>query len=371
MTCFLSFLLIIMISYVTPNQGYHEIVNVLQDYVETNPDFAQQLTWMFIEADATNTTYNDMYEFFDKWITIAQNITIFDEFTQTLYRFGIQTSNGTDIFSSNIGQQWFMNYTKVRKLFHDSPNSSYIIPAWESWNAINMSLYKIPPNGFQNFNEFFSRKIYSKYRPIASPNNRSVITSPTDGSIFNITKNLQLNETQTIKNVKYNIYNMLENKTMADIFENGTLINIYLQPYNYHRFHSAVDGIICDSVEMIDGYILYTPTEISMIPYESNVWWTQNNVRKVVYVENPIFGTVAHVFVGIWLIDSVQIEKQRGDSISKGEEIGYFMYGGSSVVLLFEEGVIDKVLVDINQNITFGEAIAVSSSSDHDEMILW
>ena len=90
--------------------------------------------------------------------------------------------------------------------------------------------------------------------------------------------------------------------------------------------------------------------------------WAENNRRGVIYINNKLLNTtVAFVAVGIVEFSSVNWVVNKTDTVEKGDDMGYFAVGGSTVLLLFENGVIDHVTVsqDINSTIQMGQPVAV------------
>eukprot|EP01084_Bolivina_argentea_P242926 407364_1 len=152
--------------------GYHQVVDNLKYYVETNSSFSLQLRQTFIEGGHENITYNQLYEFWDYWITGHLNYSNRSIFFDQLYQFS-NTSTGTEIIRSKRGNGWLSQWLQIMKIFSDSINSSWIIPYWLQWNRINITQYKIPENGYKTFNQLFIREIKSEYRLIESPQNAS------------------------------------------------------------------------------------------------------------------------------------------------------------------------------------------------------
>ncbi len=254
----------------------------------------------------------------------------------------------------------------AKKQFADSYNSTSIIPIWQSWYKINMSEYIIPQNGFQSFNDFFTRQLKPGMRPISSPNNDSIIVSPCDGEIDGIEYDLQIDTELTVKNEKYNLTEMLNNNDyFVNKFIGGTAIEILLHQYNYHRYHASMSGYI-NSLDMINGYILVSPQWVNAsIPY----FGPNHNVRGVIYIETE-FGYIAQVFVGAEEYNSVNFDVSPGIYLNKGDEIGCFKYGGSTVVILFEKDIIDNFDVVFGQYVQMGQHIGIANSKQFDKIEL-
>ena len=63
-----------------------------------------------------------------------------------------------------------------------------------------------------------------------------------------------------------------------------------------------------------------------------------SNARTVVVIDTRDFGRVLFVAIGASEVGSVDIKLQPGDYLKRGDEVGKFMYGGSSILVAFEQG---------------------------------
>ncbi|KDN48680.1 hypothetical protein RSAG8_02667, partial [Rhizoctonia solani AG-8 WAC10335] len=63
-----------------------------------------------------------------------------------------------------------------------------------------------------------------------------------------------------------------------------------------------------------------------------------DNARKIVPIDSPIFGRVMCVCVGAMMVGSIVTTIKEGEQIARGQEFGYFAFGGSTIVMLFEKG---------------------------------
>ncbi len=65
----------------------------------------------------------------------------------------------------------------------------------------------------------------------------------------------------------------------------------------------------------------------------------------VIDCDDAAIGEVACVFIGMAEVSSCMIEALPGQRVRKGDELGYFQYGGSSMCLIFRPGVIESFVV--------------------------
>ena len=90
-------------------------------------------------------------------------------------------------------------------------------------------------------------------------------------------------------------------------------------------------------------------------------WLTNNCRRGLLYVDTGKFGLVAHNYVGVWLVNSVNINVDAGVAIQKGDETGYFLYGGSTITVLFQKNALKDITVNVGDVIQMGERMAIAN----------
>eukprot|EP01084_Bolivina_argentea_P255901 430611_1 len=345
---------------ITHNTTYHPIVIEMKNYIESNKSFATLINKTYIEAgygpnSMVPLTYNNLYRFWNFWITNPpQPNNSFLCIVDTTFS---RTKTGSKILSSKVVENWVARWQKARKQFCDSTDSISVIPFWIDWHKMDMSEYIIPKNGFKSFNDFFSRYIDMKYRPIMELYDNNIITAPCDGVVMNIyLNNLTSDALLNIKAGQYDLCKVVNyNKKYCKLFENGSAIQIYLAPQNYHRYHSSCSGKV-EKIEFINGYQLYWPKQF-VFP-QVCVWMAYESQRGIMYLNNSVIGTVGHVFVGVDVVSSVNIDVTQGDKINKGHDVGCFKYGGSTILLLFEPQAIHQITVNVNDAVQVGQMIA-------------
>ncbi|KAM0921199.1 hypothetical protein ACQ4PT_007086 [Festuca glaucescens] len=135
---------------------------------------------------------------------------------------------------------------------------------------------------------------------------------------------------------KFSIEGLLGADAHSDAFINGSLVIFRLAPQDYHRFHVPVSGTVEKFVE-IPGY-LYTVNPIAVNSKYCNVF--TENKRVVSIISTSEFGKVAFVAIGATMVGSITFLKKEGDYVHKGDEFGYFSFGGSTVICVFEKDAI-------------------------------
>jgi phosphatidylserine decarboxylase len=211
----------------------------------------------------------------------------------------------------------------------DSPKSVEKIDAFVK--DLNIDLSIAEKQNFDSFNDFFIRKLKKTARIVDTSN--SVICSPADGKILAYS-NIK-NANFIVKGVRFNVESFLQNDDLARKYNNGSLIIVRLAPYDYHRFHFPLSGKITLQ-QKINGD-LYSVNPIALREM-AEIFWI--NKREYVSISNQIFGNVIMCEVGATMVGSI-IQNYQGKNITKGQEKGYFKFGGSTVVLLFEKNKIN------------------------------
>ncbi|XP_011040028.1 PREDICTED: phosphatidylserine decarboxylase proenzyme 3-like isoform X2 [Populus euphratica] len=211
-------------------------------------------------------------------------------------------------------------------------------------DQINLAEIKYPLEHFKTFNEFFIRELKPGARPIASVEHDDVAICAADCRLMAF-KSVEDSLRFWIKGRKFSIQGLLGNEIYSSAFADGTLVIFRLAPQDYHRFHSPVSGTI-DKFVKIPG-CLYTVNPIAVNSKYCNVF-TQNK-REVSIISTAHFGKVAFVAIGATMVGSTTFSKKAGDHVKKGDELGYFSFGGSTVICVFEKDVI-KIDEDLLAN---------------------
>ena len=224
------------------------------------------------------------------------------------------------IFSKWYG--WKMN---------QNASSAKIIPFIQEY-SLDTTDFADEVSSFKNFNEFFFRKLTTSSRPIEKSS--ETIVFPADGRHLGF-QNVDATKQVFVKGQKFNLEKLFGSKELAQPFKGGSLILSRLCPVDYHRFHLPTAGRL-HSVELINGH-LFSVNPIALRQSLSIFW---RNKRYLTLIENEHLGQVAVFLVGATCVGSVHFTAQKSQSYDKGDELGYFSFGGSSVITVFQPGKI-------------------------------
>lgn len=241
----------------------------------------------------------------------------------------------------------------------DKPESVKKIPSFIEQADINITEAKKKVEEFKSFNDFFYRELKEGARTVDYREN--VLASPADGKILAF-ENLNIEKEFYIKGDKFTLEEFFADKELANKYKDGVFMIIRLAPIDYHRFHFPADGEISES-KLIDG-VYYS---VSTHAIKKNFRILCENKREYSILKTEKFGDIAMFEVGATMVGGIKQSYKPNSYVKKGEEKGYFYFGGSTCVLVFEKG---KVKIDedllantkkgIETKVYMGEKIGIS-----------
>ncbi|KAJ5519569.1 Phosphatidylserine decarboxylase-related protein [Penicillium fimorum] len=227
---------------------------------------------------------------------------------------------------------------------YDDPASASQIKDFINFHQLDMSEVLLPLEDFRNFNEFFYRALKPDARPCSAPDEPKIVVSPAD--CRSVTFDRMSDATSIwVKGREFSVERLLGNAYPEDAarYRNGGLGVFRLAPQDYHRFHIPVDGIMGEPKTIEGEYYTVNPMAI-----RSALDVYGENVRILVPIDSVAHGRVMVVCVGAMMVGSTVITRKAGEKVSRGEELGYFKFGGSTLLVLFEDGKVnfDRDLAD-------------------------
>ncbi|CAO3648032.1 unnamed protein product [Mucor hiemalis] len=238
---------------------------------------------------------------------------------------------------SRGAQRILTNLTMKQGRRFDNPNSVREIPAFIKFHKIPLDEVWKPINSFKTFNEFFYRKLKPGSRPADFPNDPTVAVSPADSRMIAFESVSEASRIW-IKGVEFSLKKLLGGSPSAKNFDGGSLAVFRLAPQDYHRFHSPVDGVITKIKHISGQYYTVNPMAI-----RTTIDVFGDNARTIVWIDSKEYGQVAVVCVGAMLVGSIIITAEVGHEIKRADEMGYFAFGGSTLIVVFQP---DKMSFD-------------------------
>ena len=239
--------------------------------------------------------------------------------------------------------------SKFSGKYNDSKYSLRKIPKFVKKNNINMDDFI--EEDYQNFNDFFTRKIKEEKRPMTKNPKRFI--SPADSKVlaYDITEDLML----TIKGSTYSLNELVNNEEDLSEFKNGKCLVFRLSVDDYHHYCYPDSGKLL-KYNFIPGK-LHTVRSIS-----SKYKIYKVNQREYSILETENFDKIVYIEVGAMMVGKIVNNIQ--ENFTKGEEKGYFKLGGSTIVILLKENelILDKDIVnnskkDIETQVKYHETI--------------
>ena len=253
---------------------------------------------------------------------------------------------------------WLVKYANAMGTFLDTPES--LTPESEKSfydsPGYNMHEYIRPHGGWNSFNQIFARNFKPGYRPIAAISDQTVIVSPAD-STFDGQWEIRKDSHITVKGLHWKVSELLEGSPYKDRFENGLFMHSFLSPADYHRQHAPIGGKVIEA-RVIPGQVYLEVVAVEdpsvdnaarkkLVPkrkmqgyndaYDApdNAGYQFAQARGLIIMETAI-GLVAIVPIGMCQVSSVIMTAEVGVTLRKGEEVSYFQFGGSDIILVFE-----------------------------------
>lgn len=251
---------------------------------------------------------------------------------------------GRFVITSKRSVKLLHNMSVKQGVKFDNPKSAAEIPAFIKLHNLNVNEIERPLDDFKTFNEFFFRALKPEARPIDSPNDASIAVNPADSRMM-VFPDIQDATRFWIKGDEFNLENLLGPQLAPELaarYASGSLVIARLAPQDYHRWHIPVNGRLGRRVKIAGALFTVNPYAINQ---NVNVY-TQNK-REVCELDSDEFGKVLVIAVGATMVGSINIISKDHAAVKKGDTHGYFAFGGSTVLLLFEPNriVFDKDLL--------------------------
>lgn len=218
---------------------------------------------------------------------------------------------------------------------YDSPSSAREIPGFVAFHNLNVDEIREPLDSFKTFNQFFYRKLKEDARPVSEPTNPKRLVSAADCRLM-VFESIDRATSIWIKGREFSVERLLGDAYKGQVSQDyleGSLCIFRLAPQDYHRFHCPVDGIIGEHTSTGMAYFTVNPLAI-----RSTIDVYCDNVRVVVPIHTEELGTVYTVNIGAMLVASVVITAKPGTRVKRGDELGYYAFGGSTTVCVFPKG---------------------------------
>ncbi len=236
--------------------------------------------------------------------------------------------------------------SKMLQYIMTSPISKSFIPSYKQFYGIDTAEVSKKMDDFPSLQTFFTRRLITEARPI----DVSPIVSPVDAKIESF-GHITAQQQFSVKGKSYSLQDLLGKAEHAKRYEEGQFIVFYLSPADYHRMHSPMDATVLR--QYVLGNRSYPVNQVGLTYGKQPL---SHNYRLVTEL-NATCGQVAFIKVGAMFVNSIKLTNTT-EQWTKGEEVGYFEFG-STVIMLFEKDCVTFLNnVQKNASIRVGEAFA-------------
>ena len=218
-------------------------------------------------------------------------------------------------------------------------------------NRIDLSLFEQVK--YRSYNEFFFRKIRPELRPVDMDPRHFISPCDSKLTVMPITPEGRF----MLKHTEYTVASLLKNDQLAEEFTGGYAMVFRLTVDDYHRYCYSVDGEKAPNV--------FIPGKLHTVNPIANDYFPiyKENTREYTVLHNEVFGDLVMMEVGALLVGKIVNHHEEAD-ITRGQEKGYFQFGGSTVVVLIKAGKLrlDQELLDnsaagLETVVRYGEGI--------------
>lgn len=383
-------LLFIYVSAHANNNSYDPVIKSLDTLYKSNANFRTTVDnalksaipplngWSADPVDPSklyiwsDKKFEDLLNFFQSWLSFVPDPENGMMYYELLYGLCYKNVSALDFVSTEPGLGWTKRFVDARGKYMDSKasidNHKETMGKWKA--SMGKDWYSFqPPNdttkgfyGYTTFNEFFIRNVKPGVRPISDSANGSVLCAPADGLTNVINENLSTtSKIHTKYNEYLNVDQLLAGSKYAQYFLGGTATGTVLLPYNYHHYHSPVAGTVVEAKNLdsiggvyfgMDGQFFTYLNNGNVGGYLSDYGVFGIYHRGYYIIKTDKYGYIGMIPVGLDDISSINFEAKFSPSevakkgavpVKKGEKLGHFAYGGSTVILLFEPGVLSGI----------------------------
>ena len=329
--------------------------------------------WNPPDWQGTFETLDDFYRFLSTFDSSTPADETFGDMFHGLYFVASQQDGVLQTEEQYRGfQEWMALFVEHYGSYLDTAGSANNLSSFLDDPRFAMEQFQIPPGGFNSFNTFFCRFLKPGKRPIGTvtwPYHPPTATAPpqpaeplppfspdevhrrmADDGVFTVPADsvfqvcLAIDDSSEITVSKGNSYlipQLLEGSDYANHFKDGVFTHSYLTPYTYHRYHTPVRGIVRDMKVISEQVYASVTFKNGQLSAGDGTGYQFKQDRGLIVIESPA-GLVALVPIGMDFVSSCNISVDKGDYLNKGDEFGYFLFGGSDLIMLFDRDVCEK-----------------------------
>ncbi|MFI5346074.1 MAG: phosphatidylserine decarboxylase [Elusimicrobiota bacterium] len=316
---------------------HQPIVLELLSLLKARPELADALERSIRKAGlpgiAASTEY---FDFLDQMVVLIPTDRNLNQFVSKYY-YLLGFSPAELLKTDEDFQRWSRKFAEDWGAFLDTTGSAAGIPGFSANPDYHIGDYAASPSGWLTFNQFFARQAGPGKRPVDAPNDDSVVVSPAD-SVYQGQWDIRDDSKITSKGLTWSVSDLLAGSPYREKFRGGIFTHSFLNINDYHRYHLPVRGTVKE-IRKISGKVTMDVirNQDGSFAAVDGTGYQFTQERGLVVVDSPL-GFVAVLPIGMAQVASVNMTAEAGSTLVKGEEFGFFAFGGSDIVTLFEPG---------------------------------
>jgi len=220
--------------------------------------------------------------------------------------------------------------SRIYGMYCRTSHSAKQIPEFIEKFNIDMSSFS---GSYNSFAEFFARA--KDKDSVNFPFEHEIFGSPCEG-VASAYIDIDPQKTIAAKGSYFSLGELFADDEMAEAYRGGTMMKIRLVPSDYHRAHFFDDGVVKDS-KLINGD-LYS---VNPLAVSSLARLYCLNKRALILFSSKNFGDVVMVEVGATFVGSIVHSFEVGKTVERGQEVGYFLPGGSLILMFFKKNAFE------------------------------
>ena len=337
--------------------GRHQpIVEELKQIVQVDPSLKEGLEASIRTANRLDApTLEAYYNYLDSMVTlIPTERNILPKILEFYYL--IDNSPNHMLQKNELFQQWTVKFADDWGRFLDTPASAAQLETFYTNANYSIDDYMVDPSGWLTYNQFFARHVKPGKRPVDALSDDSVIVSPAD-SVFQGHWTINDDSKITVKGLTWSVNELLDGSPYKARFKGGTFMHAFLNVNDYHRYHVPVRGTVLES-RQIPGKVVLDVIKKSdgSLDVVDGTGYQFSQARGLIVLDSPV-GLVAVLPIGMAQVSSVNLSAEEGVGLSKGEEFGYFTFGGSDIIVMFEAKAKVNFTAEVGTHYKQGTAI--------------
>jgi phosphatidylserine decarboxylase len=349
----------------------HPVITEFQELINSDPVLRMYLDRMIAEVPSTRSYRKRHLHDVEQMLRLINEVlTMAPEFGENavmlplgaILDWTMGTSAGFAAYRDPRINAMLRKILNAWSAFLDSADSRYVLnespSGWKcaaAQRAVGIEQFQYDPAdehwGFASWNAFFTRRFKDGARPVASPDDDKVIVNACESTPYRIATGVDRLDRFWIKNQPYSLQDMLADDESVEQFVGGTVYQAFLSATDYHRWHSPVGGTVVRAFVQPGTYYSEADSEgwEAVNPPVSQSYLAHVAVRAIILIEadDPVIGLMAFVAIGMSDVSSCLIHDHvaSGYHLHKGEELGYFQYGGSTHCVVFRPGAVSDFAV--------------------------